>query len=110
MMLMDANPARVIMHPYTESWYAMTIQFDDGRYATLSGYTGGSPFMMNIQYEGEAQIVNVESDYFAEFLKSLVDFFKNGDVKVPHETTIRIMAAREAGLRAMQRPNEWIEV
>lgn len=110
MMLMDAEPKRVIMHPHKESWYAMTIQFEDGRYATMSGYTGGSPFMMNIQYDRGAQLIRVESDYFEEFLKSLTDFFLNGDVKVPHETTIRIMAAREAGLRAMQKPDEWVEV
>lgn len=70
MMLMDSDPKRVIMHP-TASWYAMTIEFEDGRYATLSGYTGGSPFMMNIQFDEGAQLINVESDYFGEFLKSL---------------------------------------
>lgn len=109
MMLMDSAPKRVMMHPI-ESWYAMTIEFEDGRYATLSGYTGGSPFMMNIQYDEGAQLVNVESDYFEEFLKSLADFFMTGDIKVPHETTVHIMAAREAGLRAMQQPDTWIEL
>ena len=55
-------------------------------------------------------MINIESDYFHDFIIELVDFYRNGAIKVPHEETISIMAIREAGIKAQEHPGEWLAV
>lgn len=109
MMLMDAQPEKVMMQLCDENFYVLSIRFADGRLATMTGYTAGSPFMLNIAAD-KNQVIEVKSDYFDAFLRDLVRFFETGEAKVDHETTIRIMAVREAGLKALAQLNEWINV
>ena len=40
----------------------------------------------------------------------MVDFFQDRQIQVPHEETLRIMAVRGAGVKAVQKPFTWIEV
>lgn len=110
MMLMDATPTKVMMQVSADKWYTLSILFDDGRTATMTGFAEGSPFMMNIASEKGNQVVNVESDFFGLFLEQLVKFFRTGVVEVAHQTTINIMAVREAGFRAIEHLGEWVEV
>lgn len=109
MMLMQAQPKRVMYLP-GEKWYTLTIEFVDGRVATMTGYAQGSPFMMNIATEEGAKLVEVKSDFFHEFIVNLVRFFRDPSKIVPHEDTLRIMAVRGAGLKAIEAPGTWIEI
>ncbi|MBQ2956749.1 MAG: Gfo/Idh/MocA family oxidoreductase [Clostridia bacterium] len=108
-MLMKADAKRVMYLP-GDQWYSITIEFTDGRIATLTGYAQGSPFMMNIACEDGAKLVEVKSDFFHEFIVQLVEFFKDPSKVVPHEETLRIMAVRGAGLKAIEAPGTWIEL
>ena len=109
-MLMDARPSRVLAQLSEDSWYTLLIEFADGRSASITGFADGSPFMMNIASGAGNRVVNAESDYFGGFLQELVRFFRTGVPTVAHQTTIDIMAVREAGLRALQRPGEWVAI
>ena len=109
MMLMKAPAKRVLYLP-GESWHCMAIEFENGKKATISQYAGGSPFMMNICSGSGNRVVQVNSDFFHDFIVELVDFFNTGVEKVPHEETIAIMAVREAGLKAQQVPGEWVNL
>lgn len=109
MMLMKGEPSRV-MALKGDGWYTMTIEFADGRAAALTGYEAGSPFMMNIATESGAKVVRVESDFFAAFIRGLVDFFRDSTKIVPHAETLQIMAVRTAGLKALDNPGTWISV
>jgi hypothetical protein len=51
MMLTKGSPKRVLATK-GEKYSQMLIEFEDGRYATLSNYEEGSPFMMNVCMEG----------------------------------------------------------
>lgn len=107
----NSTPKRVMMNQCPGIWYTLTIEFEDGRMASISGFEKGGPFAMNIALrDARSQTIKVTSDYFAEFLKELVRFFQTGEARVPHQTTINIMAVREAGKRAMAAPGTWIEV
>lgn len=108
-MLMKAAPKRVMYLP-GEGFYTLVIEYCDGRYASIAGYRDGSPFMMNLAKADGNCVINVESPFFDRFIDNLVDFFRTGDVKVPHEETLHIMALRGAGLAAQQVPGEWVEV
>lgn len=110
MMLMDCAATKVMMTFSGENYYTLNILFEDGRSAVMSGYAKGSPFMMNIASSPKSYIVKVESDYFALFMEELVRFFKTKEARVSHETTINIIAVREAGLRAYKTPGVWVDV
>lgn len=109
MMLMKSKPVRV-MWLEAEKWVELIIAFEDGAVATVSCFSGGSPFMMNISGRGETRIVQVESDYFSEFIKELCNFYITGKPVVPHDETVAIMAVRGAGLKAQKTPGEWVEI
>ncbi len=109
MMLMGADASRV-QFSASENWYQLLIAFADGRFGTISGFRNGSPFLMNIAGREKSQVIEVKSAYFHNFMMELVDFFRTRTVKVPHCDTLRIMAVREAGLRAAACPGQWVEV
>jgi len=108
-MLMKA-PARRVMYMPGEAWYGMVIEFADGRTATLHGYKAGSPFMMNVAAADGAKVIEVKSNFFHNFIVNMIAFFRDSTKIVPHEETLRIMAIRGAGLKAIEKPMEWIEV
>ena len=109
MMLMDAPAKRTLFLP-GDGWYSCSIEFMDGRFGTLSGYAGGSPFLTNICMQGGNRFVEVKSDFFRAFIAELVDFFRTGAPNVSHEETLRIMAARTAALEAARHPGQWAAV
>lgn len=109
MMLIQSEPKRV-MALTGDGWYSLAIQFADGRSATIAGYESGSPFMMNVACDGGAKVVEVKSDFFHAFIVRLVEFFRDSSKIVPHAETLRIMAVRGAGLKALQSPGTWIEI
>ena len=109
MMLMKAEPARVQYLP-GEGWYTMAIAFKDGRYATPAGYAGDIPFKMDIKTAEGVEKITVKSDMFRGFMQHLVAFFRDPKQIVPHDETLRIMAVRGAGVKAMATPGEWVEI
>ena len=110
MMMLMGTAARRVLFTSGEGCYQLLVDFEDGRFGSISGYQGGSPFMANIALGTSAQLINVQSDFFHNFIVELVDFFQSGTIKVSHEETLRIMAVRGAGLRAAELPGKWIEV
>ena len=109
LMLIKA-PAKQVMSFCSEGWQSLVIAFADGRMGTISLFKEGSPFVTNICGADGNTLVTVESDYFSEFIRVMVDFFLTGTEKVPHQETIRIMAVREAGIKAQSCPGEWVPV
>lgn len=109
MMLMKA-PVKQVMYTAAEKWYTVNLEFVDGRFATLTGFDGGCPFMMHVATTGAAKPVQVRSDFFGAFIKELCDFYLTGTPKVPHRETLDIMAVRGAVLEAMEKPGQWVEV
>lgn len=108
--LMNARPKRVLGQTVSDKWYTLLIEFVDGRTATITGYADGAPFMMNIASDKGNKVVNVESDFFGGFLKELTRFFMTKQPTVPHQTTIDIMAVREAGMKALEKAGIWVEI
>ncbi len=109
MMLMQGRPQRV-MALKTDAWYLLTVEFEDGRCASVSGYEHGSPFMMNISSKTGSTVLEVKSDFFHRFILSLVQFFRTQKAPVPHGETVAIMALREAGQKALAAPGQWVNV
>ena len=109
MMIMKA-PARRVLYLNGEKWLTLAVEFTDGRTGTITQFEDGSPFVTTVCCPDDNKMVTVESDFFAAFIREMVDFFRTREEKVSHEETINIMAVREAGLKAQKRPGEWVEV
>ncbi len=109
MMLMGVEAKRV-MAQEADNFYRLIVEFVDGRTASVAGFMDGSPFMMNLCMEKENKIVEVKSAFFNTFIERMVQFFKDNIPQVPHTETLRIMALREAGLKALKAPNTFVDV
>jgi len=108
-MLMNAQAKRVMYLP-GNGWLTLNIEFEDGRYGTITQFENWSPFVSNICTSKGCHLLNIESDFFHEFILELIAFFKTGSEKVPHRETLMIMALREAGIKAQKQPAEWVSV
>ncbi|MGI6634881.1 MAG: Gfo/Idh/MocA family protein [Christensenellales bacterium] len=108
-MLMQVVPSRVLCLT-GDKCVSMLVQFIDGRHATVSIFEQGSGFKMDVCTSKGVTELTIQSDFFKAFIKVLVQFFRDSKVPVPHAETLRIMALREAGLRAAQTPGQWVDV
>lgn len=93
-----------------EKWYTVTVEFEDGRYATFSGFENGSLFTMQISCKKESKLIKVESAFFQLLMKEIAHFFLRHNIVVPHEDTLRVIAVRSAAETAMERIGEWVDI
>lgn len=109
MMLMQARAESVLYLPAKDA-YTLLIRFEGGRTASLTGLMNGSPFALNAAGPDGNQMAVQQVDSFSRFIPALIRFFETGEAPVSHEETIAIMDVRGAGLKAIERPGEWIDV
>lgn len=107
--LMEA-PAEKVMFLGSGKHPAMLISFADGRTAQMYQGAGLSFRLVPVDQENNAKEYVVKSDFFGNFIDNLLQFFETGVVPVPHEQTVQVIAIREAGLKAMEKPYAWIPV
>lgn len=109
-MLFGTNPLRV-RNTLTPECPVYTLEFKDGRKASIVCSEAYCSFMMTFNYkEGAPKFVTVKSDFFRNFIKNLIVFYKTGKVLIPHEQTIAVMAIREACIKAKNTPDEWVNI
>lgn len=114
-LLMGAS-ARRVMAVKTQPgaginpWSTLVIEYQNGKSAVLTCTGGDAPFLMQLCTADGNKTVRVESDFFRSFMVQLAGFLQTGRVPVPAEQTIAIMALREAGLRALEKPGTWVQV
>lgn len=108
-MLMKGSVKRV-MALQSGKWAQWILEWEGGRVSSMLCTGGDSPFLANLSLEDGCRTVEVKSDFFRVFIDALIAFFETGEVPVPHEETIAVMAIREAALKALERPGQWIAV
>lgn len=103
--------AKRVMFMGSETFPSLYIEYADGRHAQLACYPRRTPFMTNVGYHGgTTDHLEIKTGYFDNFIKALVRFFETGEIPVSHEQTIEVIAIREAGMKAMLTPFEWVNV
>ncbi|MCL2362972.1 MAG: hypothetical protein FWC73_14320 [Defluviitaleaceae bacterium] len=108
--LMGPDVAKVI-YTGTEKWPVYACEYSDGRVATISHHGWECPFGMTVGFKGgTCKDFTITSDFFGNFIKELVNFFETGEVKVPHEETIAVIAVVEAAIKASKEPGKYIEL
>lgn len=108
--MMMKGQVRRVMALTRDEWTELLLEWEDGRIASMICTGGGTPFIATLLLDSGCETVEVKSDFFGAFIDGLVNFFETGKIPVSHEETIRIIAVREAGLKAMECPGEWIYV
>lgn len=107
--LMGTEAERV-MYLGNEALPGLQIAFSGGRFATMFNY-GTSPFMMQGKYaDDETALIRVESDFFQEFIRAMIAFFRTGEPPVRREETLAVVAIRQAGFEAAKAPGTWVPV
>lgn len=102
--------AERVMFIGTSTSPALLIGFSNGRTAEIHHFTN-SPFCLALNYQSEnAVFLKAESDFFAEFIKNLVEFFKTGKSPVDPQETLMVISIIEHGFNAAQTPNQWLEL
>ena len=108
-MLMRCRAESVMMMT-AENYYLLAVRFADGRVGSISGSYPDAPFAAQLTVKGGNRNINVTSDFFKNFIKELVTFFRGGALMAPHDETLSVMAIRTAALEAMKTPFVWVPV
>jgi len=104
----DALRVKAVGNRRTPTFY---VEYTDGRTAMMICPSPGVPFQMIIDHsDNTSQVLTMNSDFFAVMMKELVRFFETGEIIVPHEETVAVMAIREACIKAFGRIDEWVAV
>ena len=104
------TPAEKVMFLGDSKHPSMVISFADGRQAEMHQCGGLSFRLVPVDAENSATEFAVKSDFFGNFIDNMLEFFETGVVPVPHEQTVQVIAIREAGLKAMEKPFTWVNV
>ena len=108
-MLMDCRAKRV-MALDDEKHPAIVIEFEDGRLAQIYQHRQADFKITVVDDDNNGVDYPVKSDYFGLFMEALVEFFDTGKIPASHEQTIDVIAIREAGVRALKTPFNWIDL
>lgn len=110
-VLLMGNALRRVQYIGTRNFPALLLEWTDGRRAQFSHHGWECPFQMQVDtLPGKSSSIKVNSDYFENFIREMVDFFQTGTQKVPHADTIAVIAAIEASLQASENPDTWIPI
>ena len=89
----------------------LIYEYSNGRRAVMHMFGDDIGFSMTIQNkDGTAAELKIESDFFADWTKDLVNFFITGEVSFPVFQTIDVAAMLEAGNKAVLTPGVWVNV
>ena len=108
-MLMNCRAKRVMglgdtKHP------SLIIEFEDGRYAQMQQCPDFGFRQTIVDKDNKSKDFPISSEFFSLFVDALIEFFQTGEVPVPHEQTIDVIAIIEAGTKALEEPFVWHEV
>lgn len=88
----------------------LLIGFSGGRQAEIHHYCD-SPFTMTLNYRSDPCVtLKVESDFFSELIRNMVQFFQTGKPPFDSEETVSIITIIECGLKAARTPYQWVEL
>lgn len=109
MVALMGSKAQRLMFTGTELSPSWVIEFEGGRKVNMTLYHNAHSWYFRIQKkDGEVVVIPECNRFFDSFMEQLVDFFKTGNVKVPHEETVAVIEIRTKALEAMEVPYTWL--
>lgn len=108
-MLME-TPAKRVMFTGDSVHPSLVIEFVDGRMAQLRQCNEMNFRLVTADVANVGKEYVMRSDFFGRFIDNMLEFFETEEVKVPHSQTVDVIAIREAGMRAAEKPFVWVEL
>lgn len=94
----------------TENGRMLVIEYEGGKRASMLQLQD-VPFQAAIQLkDGSGVLVNSFDQMFPRLIGAILDFFETGNIPVPKEETLEIMAIIEAGKSALEDYDNWIDI
>ena len=108
--LMGAE-AEKVMFLGTEQCPQLVIAFSGNRSAVMGQYGWGTEFSVFGARDNDTYIqIPTCHEYFERFVKALLEFFESGIPPVDAKETLLIATLRELGIKACNKPGEWISL
>jgi len=86
------------------------VKYKDGKNAFLE-YSVYNSFAITAEdKDGKDEFKNIESPFFKEMLDSILNFFVSGNLPFEKEETLEVIAVRDALIKAVKNPDEWIKI
>ena len=89
---------------------SLLIEFEDGRLAQMRQCYADQFKITIVNKKNESDNYIIQSNYFGLFIENLIKFFDTGEILVPHEQTVDVIALREIGEKAFENPYQWINL
>ncbi len=89
---------------------SLVIEFEDGRTAEMNQRLRAKFRLAVVDDENFTVDYLITSDHFSLFIDAMIKFFDSGEIPVPHEQTVDVIAVCHAGQKAFEAPYQWIEV
>lgn len=106
--MLKAKPIRA-MSVGTQEYPAVIIEYEKGKRAKVATYNSSDVFSMYIGYgNSEEKFVKVKSNFWEGFIKKLGKFYETGEIPVPRENTVNVIASRELVIKALKKSYEWV--
>lgn len=111
-MSLMKNRAKRVMALGDKHHPSYIIEFEDKRLVQIyQRMDEEATFRITVVYkDNKADVFNIKSDYFSLFIDAMIEFFDTGEIPVPKEQTIDVIAVREAGIKAFEKPFNWVNV
>ncbi len=90
---------------------SFVIEYADGRRVNVNCVPYGISFQMLFAYKNKpSKYVPIKSDFFRNFIKELITYYKTSEVTIPHEQTLAVMTLIEYCVKAKNIPDTWVEI
>lgn len=90
----------------------LILDYEDGRLASF--VQSPQPYaefnFMASDGDTGARLKSEDSSFYSNLMKAILDFFVTGEVPVPHEEVLEILAIIDAARAARQRPDIWFDI
>lgn len=107
--LLGPDAKRIKSHA-TANGRVMMIEFAGGKMASMV-QMAEAPFQVMIQTnDGATKFIGECTDFFEALIHEMLDFFETGKVAIPKDETLAIMALLEAGNKALEQNDVWVEI
>lgn len=87
--------------------YSEALKMQKGRRETGRLLNIGVCNRFNTSVNRIKNLIDAGDNFYAEFIKELVGFFRDGRIRVPHQETLAVMTVLEYGKQAQKNPGEW---
>ncbi len=108
--VLQATPTRLKVSQQAQGQYTVSIQFDEGKNATIV-FATAMPFTFCVNTsEGKSSYRQISSEFFVLLIEKILQFFKDGVLPFDKKETLTVMKIREKLVEGLNHLDSWLEL